>query len=158
MEVRCRSFWFLAEEWFQLRIWKRPFQLVSSSWCIAKNEITWALWTLLSQLQASFLRRSWMSKVKNPLMIFWPWSEIQRQPKHTSPPHSIPSFETYTLFSWSAPQIRKFITMIPSMALFVMLNLFTWLKSKVNTHSFKIKLGEIPPVRCMFRVLSWESS
>lgn len=28
------------------------------------------------------------------------------------------------------------------MALFVMLNLFTWLKSKVNTHSFKIKLGE----------------
>lgn len=31
------------------------------------------------------------------------------------------------------------------MALFVMLNLFTWLKSKVNTHSFKIKLGETPP-------------
>lgn len=31
------------------------------------------------------------------------------------------------------------------MALFVMLNLFTWLKSKVNTHSFKIKLEETTP-------------
>lgn len=35
--------------------------------------------------------------------------------------------------------------MIPSMALFVMLNLFTWLKSKVNTHSFKVKLEETTP-------------
>lgn len=34
--------------------------------------------------------------------------------------------------------------MIPSMALIVMLNLSTWLKSKVNTHSFKIKLEEKP--------------
>lgn len=40
--------------------------------------------------------------------------------------------------------------MIPSMALFVMLNLFTWLKSKVNTHSFKIKLGETPPYSEMY--------
>lgn len=35
--------------------------------------------------------------------------------------------------------------MIPSMALFVMLNLFTWLKSKVNTHSFKVKMEETTP-------------
>lgn len=40
--------------------------------------------------------------------------------------------------------------MIPSMALFVMLNLFTWLKSKVNTHSFKIELGETPPYSEMY--------
>lgn len=31
------------------------------------------------------------------------------------------------------------------MALFVMLNLFTWLKSKVNTQSFKIKLEKTTP-------------
>ena len=34
--------------------------------------------------------------------------------------------------------------MIPSMALFVMSNLFTWLKSKVNTCSSNITLEEIP--------------
>jgi hypothetical protein len=31
------------------------------------------------------------------------------------------------------------------MVLFVMLNLFTWLKSKVNIHSFKIQLEETIP-------------
>lgn len=84
-----------------------------------------------------------MSKVKKSIGDIL---TLIRNPKaaqaHMPPPQSIMSFETYTLFSWSAPQIRKFITTIPSIAFFVMLNLFTWLKSKVNTHSFKIRLEE----------------
>lgn len=42
------------------------------------------------------------------------------------------------------------------MVLFVMLSIFTWLKSKVNTHGFKVQLEERhhQTVRCMFRVLS----
>ena len=46
------------------------------------------------------------------------------------------------------------------MALFVMLNLFTWLKSKVNTHSFKIKLEETTPYSTVYMlgISPWEWS